>query len=417
MTRLTHLTATLATLATVAATGAVALTSGPALGAISNFTFVGIEGVGALRGNLSSRLGTTVNATTHIINIEDCHRYAGGEADWTVRISPLPQGDWQYAAAFAGPGRTCPTTSANPESTASCTVLRAQRELTTTEVTFRIPFDDLIGGDCDAGTEGTASVYFIIEEPLLPQVAHERIEVRIDLRRPVAPTIEDVVGGDTRFTVSWSDDANDSADTEYVVYWDEVDFTEDALATVNAVRGIKTKSYSVQSNRIINGLPYYVRVAAVDSADNESPLSETLSVIPEETIDFWERYQAAGGTEVGGFCFIATAAWGTPMAGELATLRSFRDDLLLHSAAGRAFVESYYRWGRFLAAWIADKPALRTVVRVLLVPLLWLAQLSLLLGPLAASAVVGAGLFALIWMRRRIVAILLRDVPLAEARR
>ena len=37
-------------------------------------------------------------------------------------------------------------------------------------------------------------------------------------------------------------------------------------------------------------------------------------------------------------------------------------------------VRTYYRWGPFAAAWIADKPFVRAVVRVALVPLVWFAR-------------------------------------------
>ncbi|PKN54884.1 MAG: hypothetical protein CVU56_24160 [Deltaproteobacteria bacterium HGW-Deltaproteobacteria-14] len=391
------------------------LAAAPAGAAIPNFSFNGITGVGELDGALDDRLGTAVNATDHVINIDDCQAYAGGTADWGVKISPLPSGDWQYAAAYAPPNKTCATTDANPEATdGGCTVPKAQRELTDTSFTFRVDFDSLIGKECDSGTEGTATIYVIVENPGV-EVNYETIDVDVDLKAPTAPVITSVVGGDGRFEVAWTDDVNDSADVTYTVYWDETDFTADALGTAKHKSGIDTTSVAIESSSVENGAVYFVRVTAVDQADNVSALSDSLTVTPEATQDFWEGYQAAGGTDPGGYCFVATAAWGTPLAGELDTLRRFRDDVLMQSAGGRAFVADYYRWGRFAAAWIADKPALRAVARVLLTPLLWLAKLMLWAGPLAGLFLLGAGVMGLAALRRRWLTRILRDVPL-EAR-
>ena len=108
----------------------VAFPNGGAHAAIPDFEFVGITGRGTLSGNLASRLGTTVGATEHIINVEDCEAYRDGEVLVTVRVKTLPEGDWQYALAYAPPGKTCATTSANPADTAAaCFVQAAQRVL------------------------------------------------------------------------------------------------------------------------------------------------------------------------------------------------------------------------------------------------------------------------------------------------
>ncbi len=66
-------------------------------------------------------------------------------------------------------------------------------------------------------------------------------------------------------------------------------------------------------------------------------------------------------------CFIATAAYGTPTAGEIDVLREFRDSVLLESAAGSQFVALYYRLGPPAAGLIARSDFVRTLARELVV--------------------------------------------------
>jgi hypothetical protein len=73
-------------------------------------------------------------------------------------------------------------------------------------------------------------------------------------------------------------------------------------------------------------------------------------------------------------CFIATAAYGSPLADEIWALRRFRDRYLMTNPAGRAFVDTYYSVGPHAANIIAEHPWLRTTTRVLLTPLVALAR-------------------------------------------
>jgi hypothetical protein len=73
-------------------------------------------------------------------------------------------------------------------------------------------------------------------------------------------------------------------------------------------------------------------------------------------------------------CFIATAAYGTPMAAEVLHLRTFRDRYLLTNAAGRAFVETYYRLSPSVADAIREHEILRRVVQTGLEPLVALSR-------------------------------------------
>jgi len=82
---------------------------------------------------------------------------------------------------------------------------------------------------------------------------------------------------------------------------------------------------------------------------------------------------ASGGG--GGGCFIATAAFGTPMTSEVRILCRFRDSFLLTNAWGRRFVRFYYRNSPPIADYIAKKDGLKALIRVCLKPLIWLSRI------------------------------------------
>jgi len=66
-------------------------------------------------------------------------------------------------------------------------------------------------------------------------------------------------------------------------------------------------------------------------------------------------------------CFVATAAYGTPMAEEIQILREFRDEYLLTNPVGKALVDFYYRVSPPIAEFITEHPSLKPVVRAVLV--------------------------------------------------
>lgn len=74
-------------------------------------------------------------------------------------------------------------------------------------------------------------------------------------------------------------------------------------------------------------------------------------------------------------CFIATAAFGSPMAGQVATLRQFRDRFLLTNYPGQKFVAWYYRFGPAAAHYIESRPLTKAAVRAALYPLIGFALL------------------------------------------
>ncbi len=112
---------------------------------------------------------------------------------------------------------------------------------------------------------------------------------------------------------------------------------------------------------------------------------------------------AAGGSSGGGGggpCFIATAAYGTPMADQIDTLRVVRDTYLLDNAVGTALVDTYYRVSPAIADVVAQSPVLAAAVRFTLVPVLFMAKLALAMPHLTAM-LIGVLTLSIILRRKR----------------
>ena len=83
---------------------------------------------------------------------------------------------------------------------------------------------------------------------------------------------------------------------------------------------------------------------------------------------------------VGG-CFIATAAYGSPLDPYVKILRKFRDKHLLTNKIGRKFVRIYYSYSPAIAGYIAKHDALKVITRLSLLPVIGLSWVILKLGP------------------------------------
>jgi hypothetical protein len=95
---------------------------------------------------------------------------------------------------------------------------------------------------------------------------------------------------------------------------------------------------------------------------------------------------ALGPTQVAGFatpertfttvspCFVATAAYGSPLAREVSVLRRARDRYLAPHAPGRALIAAYYELGPKLARAVREHPWLRSLAQGMLHPLVRLAE-------------------------------------------
>ena len=112
----------------------------------------------------------------------------------------------------------------------------------------------------------------------------------------------------------------------------------------------------------------------------------------------------SGGGGGGGGCFIATAAYGSPMASQVKLLRQFRDNFLLTNVIGKGFVHLYYTYSPPVADFIAEYDSLRAIVRLSLLPVVEISWTALKIGPvysLALMLLVCSVLIGLVGFRRK----------------
>jgi hypothetical protein len=126
---------------------------------------------------------------------------------------------------------------------------------------------------------------------------------------------------------------------------------------------------SVRVSGLENGVAYRFHVISIDLLGNPSAPVLVGTATPELAEDLWERYKRSGGKSEGGYCFVATAAYGSYDHPQVRVLRDFRDEVLLRSRLGRIMVTGYYEGSPGPARFIAAHPSLRPLARALLWPL------------------------------------------------
>lgn len=176
-----------------------------------------------------------------------------------------------------------------------------------------------------------------------------------------------LVSWSQQVTLAW--DPNTEPDVAgYIAYWGTLSRNYDYLTDVgnNTTHTIK----GLEENQV-----YYFAITAYDSDYNESAYSEELTYNTTS-----EVYSPNDGDSSGGGCFIATAAFGSPVAKQVMILRQFRDKVLLTNTLGRSAVAYYYKYSPPLAEVIAAHDNLKKIVRWSLLPIIGLCRVVLALG-------------------------------------
>jgi hypothetical protein len=111
-------------------------------------------------------------------------------------------------------------------------------------------------------------------------------------------------------------------------------------------------------------------------------------------------------------CFIATAAYGSPLAPSVQVLREFRDRFLVTNAPGRAFVKWYYTNGPAAARYLNEHPALKPLAQAVLAPFVAAAFFFTRTSPVLQTVLLIALAFlAAALLRRSRTRILTKETP------
>ncbi len=262
------------------------------------------------RFGLTSAL-TTDTSVKHVVNKVDCEAIFAAETP-VVRITWSFVGDnvvtipTSYGVKIAAPGKSCSATTMNETGTDGCNVLisdKATNIISATSLTTDIDLRDLFAGVvCTNEVEVEARIYFIIGgtgTTAGQQFSGATLNFTVDTKAPAAPTVDSVAAGGGNLSVAWK--LSDAATTPYArVYWSKVAFPASAPATATH-KSEKLTASTYQITELDNGTTYYVAVTAIDANENESKAAEVREGVPIEVQDFWQYYQASGGTEEGGY--------------------------------------------------------------------------------------------------------------------
>ena len=156
----------------------------------------------------------------------------------------------------------------------------------------------------------------------------------------------------------------DTTSGEFTIYHDDYDFMDGTMLIVNHIYDYTLKEWTDVSTFSKN-------------VSNES-VTETTSV-------------KSGN---GGGCLIATAAYGSEMSPQVQMLREIRDNQLMNTESGSAFMSAfnnvYYSFSPIVADYERENPMFKEVVKVGLTPMI--NSLYIMEGANSESEVLGLGL-------------------------
>jgi len=151
---------------------------------------------------------------------------------------------------------------------------------------------------------------------------------------------------------------------EFTIYHDDYDFIEGTMLIANHINDYTLKEWT-----------------------DVSTFSKNTSTEPAKEIT-----NVKSGN--GGGCLIATAAYGSELAPQIQMLREIRDNQLMNTESGSAFMssfnEAYYSFSPYIADMERESPVFKEIVKAGLTPML--STLAIMENAETESEVLGLGL-------------------------
>jgi uncharacterized repeat protein (TIGR02543 family)/uncharacterized delta-60 repeat protein len=121
-----------------------------------------------------------------------------------------------------------------------------------------------------------------------------------------------------------------------------------------------------------------------DASGTTNPITITMDADKTITANFIATQTGGDGIEdvVKKGCFIATAAYGSPLHPHLDILRDFRDTYLMPTKLGGELVDLYYKYSPSVAELIAKNKVLKVTVQINLLPFVAFSYSMVRLGPI-----------------------------------
>lgn len=167
------------------------------------------------------------------------------------------------------------------------------------------------------------------------------------------------------------------------------------ISVTGGTYSINGSSYTDENGTVNNGDSVSVKQTSASSSNTKTDVTLTIGNVSDVFSVTTKHMIDVGDSDP--FCFIATAAFGSPLAKQVEILRKFRDQYLLTNHYGRKFVSWYYRHGPSAAKFIQNKPLVKATVRAALYPLIGFSLL--LISGYLPLVIVSLLFFALLLLR------------------
>ena len=181
---------------------------------------------------------------------------------------------------------------------------------------------------------------------------------------------------------------NKSVGTEHGVEGTPVFIVVGSDGTTERIEG--PQSSSVFADVIDSMLDEPIKEAMAESADE---MTDTMS---EDSDEMADTSSAKEETLEGGGCLIATAAYGTEMAPQVQFLREIRDNTVMSTSSGAAFMTGfntlYYSFSPTIADMERENPMFQEAVRVFITPMVSTLSIMTLAEGGSEAEVLGLGL-------------------------